>query len=80
MQPPGTGGQAGGGGGGGEHCGCSAASGLNQAIAMSVARRVGVCCVTQSCGWVFFFFPHELSTGFMAHTEKEKERATENNN
>lgn len=40
-------------------------------LAMSVAQWVCVCCVTQSCGWIFF--PHELSTGFMAHREKEKE-------
>ncbi len=37
---------------------------------LSVAQRAGVCCVTQSCGWISF--PHELSTGFMARREKER--------
>ena len=44
-------------------------------LALSVAQRAGVCCVTQSCGWIFF--PHELSTGFMARRETERERGQE---
>ena len=44
-------------------------------LALSVAQRAGACCVTQSCGWIFF--PHELSTGFMARRVKERERERE---
>lgn len=34
-----------------------------------------LCCVTQSCGWILF--PHELSTGFTAHTAPQRENKRE---
>lgn len=41
-------------------------------LVLSVAQRVGVCCVTQSCGRIFF--PHELSTGFIERKRGREKR------